>query len=226
VYFLQEDFYGYSAVKPRSYQDIMDVVGPVNMTLWRMLGVKYVVVDQPFGAAGFTAVQQAEKEIVYRNDNALPRIYFVENVEQKSAKNILNAIKDDSFDPKKLAFVETLDFKFDKADSTSTSKIVEYKDEHVTAEVEAKSNNFLFFGSTFLPGWKAFVDGTETKTYKVNHGFTGIVVPQGKHKVEFVYEPKGFSFGKYLSLILNIALFGGIGFVFFLSRKKGNTETK
>lgn len=226
VYFLQEDFHGYSAVKPRSYQDIMDVVGPVNMTLWRMLGVKYVVVDQPFGAAGFTAVQQAEKEIVYRNDNALPRIYIVENVEQKSAKDILNAIKNDSFDPKKIAFVEKLDFKFEKADSTSTTKILEYKDERVAAEVEAKANNFLFFGTTYLPGWKAFVDGTETKTYKVNHGFTGIVVPQGKHKVEFVYEPKGFFFGKYLSLILNIALFGGIGFVFFLSKRKGKVETK
>jgi hypothetical protein len=226
VYFLQEDFHGYSAVKPRSYQDIMDVVGPVNMTLWRMLGVKYVVVDQPFGAAGFTAVQQAEKEIVYRNDNALPRIYFVENVENKSAAEILNAIKNESFDPKKIAFVETLDFKFDKSDSTSSSQIIEYKDEHITAQVVASGNNFLFFGTTFMPGWKAFVDGIETKTYKVNHGFTGIVVPQGKHKVEFVYEPKGFSFGKYLSLALNLLLFIGIGLTFFLAGKKGTPENK
>lgn len=226
VYFLQEDFSGYSAVKPRSYQDIMDVVGPVNMTLWRMLGVKYVVVDQPFGAPGFAPVQQEEKEIVYRNNNALPRIYFVENVETKSAAEILNAIKNDSFDPKKLAFVETLDFKFDKADSTSASQITKYTDEHVAAEVDAKGNNVLFYGTTFLPGWKAYVNGKETKTYKLNHGFIGIVVPQGKNNVEFIYEPKGFTFGKYLSMMLNLLLFGGIGFAFFISRKKGTSETK
>lgn len=226
VYFLQEDFYGYSAAKPRSYQDIMDVVGPVNMTLWRMLGVKYVVVDQPFGAAGFTAIQQTEKEIVYRNDRALPRVYFVDSVAQKPAKDILDAIKNDSFDPKKIAFVESPQLKVDKADSTSSVRIDVYKDELVAATVEAKGNNLLFFGTTFLPGWKAFVDGTETKTYTVNHGFTGIVVPQGKHKIEFVYEPKGFTFGKYLSLILNLSLFGAIGFVFFLSRKKGVPENK
>ena len=29
AYFLLEDFYGYSGIKPRTYQDIMDVVGPV-----------------------------------------------------------------------------------------------------------------------------------------------------------------------------------------------------
>jgi len=226
VYFLQEDFSGYSAVKPRSYQDVIDVVGPVNITLWKMLGVKYVVADQQFGAPGFTPIQQTEKEIVYRNDNALPRIYFVDNVEMKSAADLLNAIKNDSFDPKKLAYVETLNFKFDKGDSTSTSRITQYKDEHVIADIDAKGNNFLFFGTTFLPGWKAFVNGSETKTYKVNHGFIGIVVPPGKHKVEFVYEPKGFVFGKYLSLALNILLFGGIGFAFFLSRKKGIAETK
>ncbi|KAF0150790.1 MAG: hypothetical protein FD143_2530 [Ignavibacteria bacterium] len=226
VYFLQEDFSGYSAVKPRSYQDIMDVVGPVNITLWRMLGVKYVVADQPFGAAGFTPIQQTEKEIVYRNDTALPRIYFVEGVEKRAPADMLNEIKSDSFDPKKLAFVETLDFKFDKADSTSECKIVQYKDEHVIAEVDAKGNNFLFFGTTYLPGWIAYVNGAETKTYKVNHGFIGIVVPQGKHKVEFVYEPKGFTFGKYLSLALNVLLFIGIGFAFFFSRKKGTPENK
>ncbi len=226
VYFLQEDFSGYSAVKPRSYQDIIDVVGPVNLTLWKMLGVKYVVADQQFDAPGFTTIQLTEKEIVYRNDNALSRIYFVENVEKKSATELLNSIKNDSFNPKKLAYVEAMDFKFDKADSTSTSKIVQYKDEHVVAEVDASGNNFLFYGTTFLPGWKALINGAETKIHKVNHGFIGIVVPKGKHKVEFIYEPTGFTLGKYLSLTLNILLFGGIGFALFLSKRKGSPENK
>ncbi|MDR3610571.1 MAG: hypothetical protein P4L27_08420, partial [Ignavibacteriaceae bacterium] len=44
AYFLMEDFYGYSGVKPRAYQDLIDVVGPpVNETEWRMLNVKYII---------------------------------------------------------------------------------------------------------------------------------------------------------------------------------------
>jgi hypothetical protein len=224
VYFLQEDFYGYSAAKPRSYQDIMDVVGPVNPTLWRMLGVKYLITDRPYFPEGFTNIYQSKDEYISRYDKALPRLYFVDSVAQKSGVDILNEIKNSSFDPKRLAFVENLDFKFDKSDSTSIVKINLYKDESITATVEAKGNDFLFFGTTYLPGWQAFIDGTPVLVHKTNYGFQGIVVPQGKHKVEFVYEPKGFATGKYLSLILNVFMFGGLGYVFYISRKKKPTK--
>lgn len=155
-----------------------------------------------------------------RNETALPRIYFVDSVAQKSGVEILNAIKNNSFNPKQLAFVENLDFKFDKADSNSTVEIKKYADESVIAEVNAAGNNFMFFSTTYLPGWKAYVDNAETAVHKTNYGFMGIVVPKGKHSVEFVYEPKGFSIGKNISLILNILLLGGIGVVIFLNKKK------
>lgn len=223
VYFLQEDFFGYSAAKPRSYQDIIDVVGPVNVTLWRMLGIKYVVTDRPYTPDGFVNIHQSEKTFVYRNEWALPRIYFVDSVAQKSSAEILNEIKDDSFDPAKLAFVNDQNFKIDKPDSNSSVAITEYKDEILTANVTASGNNFLFFGTTFMPGWKAYIDGTETKVYKTNHGFQGIVVSQGKHKIEFIYEPGGFALGKNLSLVLNILLLGGIVVLVFVNRRKNKS---
>jgi uncharacterized membrane protein YfhO len=200
----------------------METVGPANFTLWRMLGVKYVVTDRPFPFEHFTqiSVSPDSSTIVNRNNGVLPRIYFVDNVEEKSSVDILNAVKNNLFDPKKLAFVNKLDFKFDKGDSTNTANITLYKDEHVTAEVNASGNNFLFFGSTYLPGWKALVDGSSTIIQKTNHGFQGIVVPKGKHKVEFIYEPKSFAAGKYLSLILNLLLLGGLGFAFYELMKK------
>jgi hypothetical protein len=224
VYFLQEDFSGYSAAKPRSYQDIMDVIGPANFTLWRMLGIKYIVTDRPFAMDGFTNIYQADKTFVFRYEKALPRIYFVNDVQEKSSVDFLNAVKNESFDPKKTAFVEKLDFKFDKADSTASAVITQYKDERVIANTNSNGNNYLFFGTTYLPGWKALVDGIETKIYKTNHGFQGIVVPHGKHTVDFIYEPKGFVFGKYLSLVLNIILLSSILAILFISNKKKNKK--
>ncbi|MEK6553551.1 MAG: YfhO family protein, partial [Bacteroidota bacterium] len=228
VYFLQEDLSGYSAVKPRSYQDIIDAVTPANFTLWRMLGVKYVVTDKPFPFEYFTTIAMSPDSTTFvnRNDMSLPRVYFVDSVAQKSSVEILNAIKENSFNPNKLAFVNSLDFKFDKGDSTNTARISEYKDERISAETKSQGNCFLFFGTTYLPGWKAFVDGAETTIHKTNHGFMGIVVPKGEHKVEFVYEPKNFVLGKYLSLLLNLLMFGGLVFTFFLSRKKKAAEKK
>ena len=224
VYFLQEDFYGYSAVKPRSYQDIVENVNLVNTTLWRMLDVKYVVTDRAYNFEGFTPVHQSDKTFVYKNNMALPRIYFVDSVAQKTPIDILHAMKNNSFDPKKLAFVNKLDFNFDKADSNSTSKITEYKDRLLKADVTAAGNNFLFFGTTYLPGWKAFVDGNAIKVYKANYGFMGIIVPKGKHSVEFIYEPGGFEVGKDLSLALNILLFGGMAAFFYVNKKKSRKQ--
>jgi hypothetical protein len=222
VYFLLEDFYGYSAVKPRSYQDILDYLStPANFTLWRMLGVKYIVTDHPFNPPGFTQIAASNNTIVTRYDKALPRVYFVDSVMQNNPIDILSKIKNDAFDPKHIAFVDKLDFKVNQGDSTSTCSITKYKDELVAADVNAKGDKFLFFGTTYLPGWQAFVDGKETAVHKTNFGFQGIVVPQGNHKVEFIYEPKGFVLGKYISLILNILLLGSIAAVIVFKRMKG-----
>lgn len=220
VYFLMEDFYGYSAVKPRSYQDIMDVVSPINITLWNMLGVKYFITDRPYNPEGFVQIYQGQNNFVYKNTNALPRVYFVDSVEEKSPIEILNAIKDNSFNPKHLAFVEKKDFNVEKTDSSSQTEILSYKDEQVLIKTKSTKKHFLFFGTTYLPGWKAFIDDRQTKVYKANYGFQGIVVPAGEHKIEFKYEPKAFVIGKNISLILNLLLYAGIIIVLFIQKKK------
>ena len=220
VYFLLEDFFGYSAVKPRAYQDIVDVVSPVNVTLWRMLNVKYIVTNQPYNPDGFVPIYQSANTFVYKNEKALPRVYFVDSVVAEKPLEILNAIKNDSFDPQHKAYLENVDFKIEQRDTTTKAVITKYQDEHITVETKSNGNNFLFFGTTYLPAWKAYIDGNQTKIYKANYGFMGIVVPKGNHKVEFIYEPKAFVIGKNLSLILNIILYAGIIAIVVMSRKK------
>lgn len=215
AYFLLEDMHGYSGIKPRSYQDIMDVAGPTSPTLWNMLGVKYLVFDKPFQIDGLSSIYNSEKTIVYRNENSLPRAYFVNQVEQKDNLEILNMIKANSFNPREIAFVQEKDLVVDKPDSTAYVKILKHMDEVTKLEVNASGNNYLFFGSTFISGeadyklfklptgWRAFVDDKETKIYQTNHGFMGIIIPMGKHTVEFTYAPKSFYISKNMSLILS-----------------------
>ena len=232
AYFLLEDLYGYSGIKPRTYQDIMDVVGPVNPTLWRMLGVKYLVADQQVQMAGLSPIYNGEKTIVNRNDNFLPRAYFVNKVEMKTNLEVLNLIKANSFDPKEIAYVHTKNVIADKPDSTAYSKILKYTDEKLLLDVNASGNNFMFFGSTFFSGeadyklftiptgWKAFIDDNETEIYQTNHGFMGIVVPKGKHKVEFTYAPKSFYMSKYIVLFLSSFSLIGLIIGIFVERKQ------
>lgn len=220
AYFLLEDFYGYSGIKPRAYQDYMDVVGPANPTLWKMLNVKYVVVDKPGMYEGFTPILANEKTVVYENKNVLPRAYFVNRIEKKTAIEMLNSFKTSAVDPKDVAFVEE-EIKVDRPDSTSYTIIKEYQEAKTVLEVNASGNNFLFFGNTFLPGWKAKVDGIKTKTYKTNHGFIGIIVPAGKHIVEFNYAPDSFFITRNIALALSsIVVIGLIITILMEARKK------
>ncbi len=220
VYFLVQDFSGYSGVKPRTYQDYIDVVGAFNLTMFRMLNVKYIVVDKPANIPGAVQVYNDNTTVVYNNTNALPRAFLVDSLAKKSSIEILNAVKNNQFDPKKVAYLEDQIMQIDKPDSSAAAMIETYKDEYIKINVNASGKNFLFLGDTYYPkGWKAFIDGNETEIYKANHGFRGVVVPKGKHVVEFKFDPKSFEFGKYISLGLNITITALFIFAVFIYRK-------
>ncbi|HEY6435713.1 MAG TPA: YfhO family protein, partial [Ignavibacteriaceae bacterium] len=164
----------------------------------------------------------------YLNRNALARAYFVNQVAQKSGVEIINMVKNGQFDPHDIAFTDEEIKGIETPDSTAFVKIEKFEDENIQLYVNASGNNFLFFGDTFLSGeadymlfkfdtgWKAFIDGNETKIYRANHGFRGIVIPKGNHKIKFTYLPESFVISKYLSLTFSsIIMFGlviGIGF--------------
>jgi Predicted membrane protein len=194
AYFLLQDLYGYSGIKPRAYQGYMDVLGsPANRTLWRMTNTKYIILDKPINFPGLVPVYSGNKTYVYENQNALPRAYFVDTVQKASAIEILNKVKNNQFDPKKIAFVEDAEIKVDKCDSRASVQIEKYGDENIYLNVNATGNNFLFLGDTYVgKGWKAYVDGNEVPIYRTNHNFRGVIVPKGNHKIHFEYLPESF----------------------------------
>lgn len=220
VYFLEEDLFGYSGIKPRSFQDIMDIIGPINLTLWRMLNVKYIISQSPVNASEMTLIQNSDNTYTYRNENALPRAYFVNEVKVAKPLEILNNIKNNSFDPLQVAFVEDQQINVDSVGKDASLNFTYAKEELYEMQVNATGNNLLFFGNTYIPvGWKATIDDKPTNIYKVNHGFMGIVVPKGSHKVQFLYHPDTFYTGRIITLILNLLLILGIIFSLIEYRK-------
>jgi hypothetical protein len=219
AYFLLEDYYGYSGVKPRAYQDLIDVVGLGNETAWRMLNVKYFITSSPAQLPGFEPIYQSEKEYVYKSNLALPRAYFVNKVESKKDIDVLNSIKTNSFDPRNVAYSNEENVKVEAPDSSAYIRYTDYKNEKISLDVNASGNNFMFLGNTYMTKglnlkigsfqlfsselWKAYIDGNKTEIFKVNHGFMGIIIPKGMHKVEFIYNPTSFILSKYLALILS-----------------------
>ena len=69
----------------------------------------------------------------------------------------------------------------------------------------------------YRPGWKAWVDGVETKVLKVNLNARGVFLPVGTHEVILKYSPGSFLFGLVVSLVTLILLLGTLAY-FFIKR--------
>jgi hypothetical protein len=233
AYFLMYDIYGYSGIKPRAIQDYYDIIGsPANPTFWRMLNVKYIIFDQEVNSPDLQPIYRSDKSFVYLNRNALPRAYFVNQVMKKPSIEIINMVKNTQFDPAFIAFTEEEIQDVEPPDTTAFVRIEKFDDEFIQLDVNASGNNFLFLGDTYLSGetdykifkvhtgWKAFIDGVETKIYRANHGFRGIVVPEGNHKIEFTYLPESFVISKYLSLTFSSIIMLGLIIGFGLNLRK------
>lgn len=220
AYFLIEDFYGYSGIKPRAYQDFMDVVGPVNLALWNMLNVKYIIANQPIGLPGLRQIYNSDKSLVFINENYLPRIFFINEIVDISALEFLNKVKNGEINPRETGIVENKSVEVEHVDSTASIKITKYDEALIEADVLASGKNFVFIGNTYHPGWKAFINGEKTEVYKANHGYLGILVPKGNHKIKLEFAPESFFIAKNLALVLSSLVILGLVVSTFIEIKK------
>ena len=56
------------------------------------------------------------------------------------------------------------------------------------------------------PGWKATVDGRPATIERVDYLLRGVVVPPGRHRVEFRYQPASWRAGWIISLLAILIL--------------------
>ena len=148
-----------------------------------LLGVKYVLSLSDLQSPKLTKVFQEGQTQVYENKNILPRAFFVENAVGAQDKN--DAIKKlfankDNLD--KTAIVE----EFDSSTWTvGEVQIKNYEENKIILETKNEGNGFLVLTDSFYPTWHAKVDGEETKIFRADFNFRGVVVPKGSHRVEF-----------------------------------------
>lgn len=228
AYYRLHSFNGYQGAKIRIYQDAIDVAQGENPSLLTLGGVKYIISDKPLQIPSFDQVFKGSK-LIYENKNFIPLAYFPAEVKTESGINILNDIRDQKFDPKDVAYLEKdINVKLDKPDSTVSAKLIKGEIHELEYEVNASGNNLAVFSDIYIPfGWKAFIDDKETDIYKTDYFLRSVVVPQGKHKVTFRYEPATYYTGKQISLganiLLGIVLVAGI-FGYAVNRKKSTGE--
>jgi hypothetical protein len=215
---------------------------------WNILNTKYIIASQPFAEGAqpvFTSQQQQAQ--VYLNPDALPRAWFVNRVDTAGDLSTLMKIRDNAFDPRDVAYVpaplkeqvEPVGYAAgapavrDTSDTTAAPtggaatpakgsvNVTTFEPLHIVIDVDAPGRNFLVVSEVnYPPAWRATIDGQPAEIIQTDYVLRGLVVPPGKHKVEMHYVSNGFETGKWISLGLNLLMFGAIIFGAMKERRK------
>lgn len=95
-------------------------------------------------------------------------------------------------------------------------EIVEWKPDRLVVDVSGNEQGWLFWSETLYPSWQTIIDGKPVDTFSANYLFQAVQVPAGASRVEFLYRPRLF----YLGLFLSVVTWIGFAILFVYSRRK------
>ncbi len=211
---------GYHGAKMRRYQELIetymyndlrsivgvlqkqdqgaDVYGTLaSSPVFNMLNTKYFIINPD----GFPLY----------NPGALGNAWFVSHVKwvDNADDEIASLAK---FNPANTAIIDkkfraecagvTNDF-----DSTARITLTEYKPNYLNYSYKTSINQVAVFSEIYYPkGWDAFIDGKPAPYFRANYVLRAMVLPAGEHKLEFKFEPKGYSIGRKISIASSVLL--------------------
>lgn len=96
------------------------------------------------------------------------------------------------------------------------SGVVEGKD-RLSLHSSNDRDSIMVLSIDYMPGWRASIDGEETKIFSGDGFYSAIFMPAGEHEVELVYYQPGLGIGGAISS-LGIILFAAL-FVLFMRKE-------
>lgn len=216
--FYHQSIGGYHAAKPAKIQDLFDFhIYSGNLNVLNMLNVKYVI-------------QQDKEGNTYpaENPDTNGNAWFVKKLDKvNSADEEIMALK--ALDTKSTAVVNIQKFanvkRFEyQIDSLASIKLLNYSPNHLTYEADNLNLGLAVFSEMYYEkGWNAYIDGVLKTHFRVNYALRALEIPEGKHKIEFKFEPQVIKTGSTIVLastgLLGLLILAAIGFSFWRSRK-------
>ena len=221
---------GYHGAKLQRYQDIIEeyisnemqqiglvLQGQVTQTaidntlkkqqVLNMLNMKYIIIspDAPpvpnkhaFGHAWFVDelawVKNADEEIAALREHDLE---FTAVVDEK----FKDQVSDKQFN----------------SDPLRTIRLKSYAPNHLVYDYKTNTEQLTVFSEIYYnKGWNAYLDGEKVQHFRANYILRAMMLPPGKHIVEFRFEPRIWAVGEKVSfmssLLMILLILGAIGY--------------
>jgi len=196
------------------FVDVANALPPDRQ--YRLLGalnVKYINSLRPLPPGDVSLIRHFPEypSWVYRINGGIPRVYIVSQAsEEKDPVKVLNRLSSLEFDPLKEVILEEPISIPTNGNFRSQAEIVRYENQFVIIKASLNSPGILVLADTHYPGWRVYVDGKEKEILHANLFFRGVSLSQGKHVVEFRYEPLSFTIGSIISLMTTLGIMGWI----------------
>jgi uncharacterized membrane protein YfhO len=140
--------------------------------------------------------------VVYRNPNALPRVFVVsEAAPLPERSRILSTVKQTNFRTRVLLedFTPPKEAEAPNEVGSREAEIVTYEPDRVVVHVADGQAGWLVLTDVWYPGWTCTVNGTETPIHRANFLFRAVPVPTGAQEFIFTFALPKYELGKRLS---------------------------
>ena len=224
---------GYHAAKLRRYQELIEAhIGKEMQSLITTLSANPTdsAIRASFAQQGVLNMLNM-KYLIYnpaasplQNRYALGNAWFVKEVKMvKNADEELQMVGEINSATAVVVderYQSQLEGYTSKSDPAATIKLVNYKANHITYESNAASEQLAVFSEIYYKDWNAYVDGEQKPYFSADWVLRAMRVPEGKHTIEFKFEPQKYYLGEKISLISCLVLFSFIGVSLFMAWKR------
>ncbi len=194
---------GTHAAKPRLIQDLIEANLIMNPDWQRLLNVRFIVTRQNVDPLPpYLRVAYSGSQNVYENLLALPRATLVDQYEVVTpARAILDSVGAGATDPARITFLEK-DPGVELGSAEGGAAVISrYGLNDVIVDVDTPGQSILRLADAWYPDWTATVDGKAVPVLKADYLLRAVVVPPGKHRVEFHFSAGSVRSGFILSLV-------------------------
>lgn len=155
-----------------------------NSPLLNLLNVKYILSFQDLDPSRYSKVFQEGSMKVFRNNNMMPRAFFVESVfSVRSKQDSINKMFQYENDLRTAAVVEgnVPPMKF----GLGIVRKILYEENMVKIQTENPQVGFLVFTDAYYPTWRVTINNKKSTIFKTDYAFRGVIIPKGKNTIVF-----------------------------------------